>query len=185
MIINIKNHHKTYLLAAVFSMGILITIFFIILPLISQINKSSKELVENRLTTETFFANWRNLQTTQQGIEEIRNNLDKQQPLLARDSAVEFIKSLEETASRTANAQKINVLKEGDRKESSIDFQISLQGSFPNLMKFLINIENLSYCGKIKTINITNINEPSASRAGDSAAASNVNSLISLSVLTY
>ena len=73
MTINLKNHHKTYLSAAVFSIGILVTVFFIVLPLISQINKSSKELVEDRLTTETFFANWRNLQTTQQEIEEIKN----------------------------------------------------------------------------------------------------------------
>ncbi|KKS26557.1 MAG: hypothetical protein UU87_C0001G0072 [Parcubacteria group bacterium GW2011_GWA2_42_11] len=185
MTINLKNHHKTYLSAAVFSIGILVTVFFIVLPLISQINKSSKELVEDRLTTETFFANWRNLQTTQQEIEEIKNDLDKRQPLLARDSAVEFIKSLEEIANRTANAQKINVLKEGEQAEGSIDFQIALQGSFPNLMKFLINIENISYCGKIKTINITNAIEPSANRVGDSTVVSNVNSLISLSVLTY
>lgn len=175
--IDFKNQKKTYLLIAVFSAAILAVVLLVIYPLIGQIKKSSEELARNRQDTEIFFANWQDLKKSQEITKEIKNKLDELNPVLPKGEAIKFIEALENIAARTNNKQKIDVAGQNAKAKDLIDFQISLQGNYLDLIKFLINLEAIPYNSEIKTINISGVN-------AEQGGSGNIKTLINLSVLT-
>lgn len=140
-----------------------------------------------RQTLDSFYQNWRNLEKTKQDISAIQNELSGTTALLPSEDAIKFILAVENSAQATQNRESISVSNsaattQATGAKNTLDFQISLWGSFPNLIKFLVYLENAPYLNTVDSLQIrrlteTDLNSPDAagSQVGD------VNSIITIS----
>lgn len=152
---NLAINKKTYLTIAVFSGLIAIISLLLVWPLIKQIKTSGQELIQSQETMAIFFQNWRNLETSRQQSKEIEEKLAETKFIMPADEAINFIVALENAALATNNSQEISVLT--SKKEEAIDFQVTVNGSFPNLLKFMAYLENLSYYNQIASLQINRL----------------------------
>lgn len=176
---------KTYLISAAFLVAILLAAF-ISSFLISQIRAESNKMFEAKQELNSFNQNWRNLNTTKQESATIKDQLAQKTALLPTEDAINFILAVESSAQTTQNRETISVTpppaKVDTNAKNTIDFQISLWGNFPNLIKFLIYLENAPYLNSVNSLTIRRLTEAdlgSADAAGSQAG--DVNSVINLS----
>jgi len=77
---------------------------------------------------------------------------------LPNGEALKFIMMIETIAQSTGNKQEVSVVKASNDKTSpkdtNINLQITLKGSFPNLVKFLLYLENAPYFSEIKSLQL-------------------------------
>jgi len=184
---------KIYLASAAFSLLIIGLLFFPVWPLLKQIKATSLGLAQKKQDIDSFFTNWQNLESSRQEYQEIQNQLKEHSSFLPADSAIDFIMILENFAQMTENRQVISAVKKITPTDSATDasafknpsFQITLWGSFPNLIKFLIYLENAPYFTKVDSLQINRLTErdltsPEKETAG--LKIGDVKSLINLTV---
>ncbi|MBU1102319.1 hypothetical protein KJ853_01520 [Patescibacteria group bacterium] len=181
---------KLYITGSAFTLAIILIVALAALPLISQIKISSQELAQKKQATESFYANWRNLENSKKEYQEIQSRLKELSFYLPSGEAIKFIQALEDFGQKTQNRENIFFLKNtasGDSagKENTLNFQVSLWGSFPDLIKFLIYLENTPYYNNINSLRISRLaGNESASQDKETSGlpAGSVSSLINLSV---
>jgi len=181
---------KLYITGSALTLAIILIAALVILPLINQIKISSQELVQKKQATESFYANWRNLENSKKEYQEIQNQLKELSFYLPSGEAIKFIQALEDIGQKTQNRENISVLKntasgESANKENALNFQISLWGSFPDLIKFLIHLENAPYYNNINSLRISRLTESDSASTGKETSglpAGSINSIINLSV---
>lgn len=74
------------------------------------------------------------------------------------EKVIDSILAVEQAAVSTSNYQEIKEIS-SPGEDNALSFQISLWGSFPNLVKFLARIENLNYFIDSDSLQITRIGE--------------------------
>ena len=183
---------KIYIISSAFALGIILFIALVIAPLIRQISIDSQMLYQKKQIVDSFFQNWQNLENSKNNYDEIEKTLQNKTVLLTSDEAIKFILAVEDSARVTQNYQTISVLEktpttEGQsktQKRNTIDFQISLWGSFPNLIKFLIYLENAPYYNNISSLQINRLiaNDIETLRNTVNLSVGDINSIITLSV---
>lgn len=181
--LSLDQRKKLYLTVALIIISLLLMIALAISPLVAQIKRSSLALAQNKQTMESFFADWQTLENSRKEYEQIRQKIDSLPALLPKNDAIKFIMFVEEAARATDNQETISVINPapttedkstkttGQSTSALISFQINLQGSFLNLMKFLIYLENAPYYNDLETIQIhrlgTNAGSNENIREGD------------------
>lgn len=91
--------------------------------------------------------------------------------LLSPDETVDFVVRLEEIAAQTNNWQELSIpvhgeqsrtaSKEKEEKHLSQEFEVSLKGNFPNLIRYLVHLENMKWLVNIDSLRISKIQEES------------------------
>lgn len=134
-------------------------IFLVTAPLIRQIKNDGLELSEKKQNIELLYQDWRILESSRQEYIKIENELNSLPAILPPDEALKFIMLIESIAQSTNNQQEVSAISgAGDKKEKEadqpLDFQITLRGSFPDLIKFLAYLENAPYYNEINSVQI-------------------------------
>ena len=103
--------------------------------------------------------------------------------LLNEKESVKLIEALETAAGQSGLRQEISVLNpKPEEEKNSLKLQLYLRGSFPNLMKFLVSLENLTYLNNVKALNFTRLSQKEIEQNLEfkGLSAGDVNALISL-----
>ena len=110
---------------------------------------------------------------------------------LSPDKVIDFILAVEEIATLSSNYQEIKGVGSpapstgGSEEKDVLSFQISLWGNFPNLIKFLVQLENMEYFIDIYSLQIARAGEREwggLEEKGIVVSAGDVKSIINLGV---
>lgn len=146
---------KINLIALAFLAALILIVFFIAVPLINQIKNDGAELAEKKQSIELLYQDWRILENSRKEYIKIQNELNSLPAILPAGEALKFIMLIENIAQNTANQQEVSVNEANKTStDKSLNFQIGLRGSFPNLIKFIAYLENAPYYNEIKAIQI-------------------------------
>lgn len=144
-----------YLIGGIFVILHLMLIIFIIFPLIRDIKKTSTDLILQQF--EIFL-----LEQSKENIENLRKVYQTHQRDLEKIEAsfvdpeipIDFIRFLEKTAADSRVGIKISLTEGGSIPPSGLSFNIFLESSFPNFLRFLERVENGSYSIEVSNANI-------------------------------
>ncbi len=154
---------KIYASLVFFALVILIFIFLIICPLLSDIKKDSQDFIlqknsfaELQMRKENFNQLRDFYQSHQEELKKIDNLF------IDQETPIEFIEFLEEKAKDSFLAIEISAAsskKSESEKWNFSNYQLSLIGSFSNILKFLEKIETAPYLIEISNLNIKQTKE--------------------------
>jgi len=178
--ISLNQNKKAYLAGAILIVAALAILVFLIGPLFNKIKTDSLALAQDKQIIETSLQDWQSLTQSKNDYQQVKNNLNSLPAIMPRQNAVNFIAGIENMALATGNQENISVLpaynSDSDLVKNSLPLQISLIGAWPNLIKFMILLENASYFNDISSVKIARIsNEPGKS---DQGAIGEINSSI-------
>ncbi len=154
---NLTTIQKINLTASGFLALLGLIIYIIAAPLVNQIKNDGLELSAKKQNIDLLYQDWRVLENSRKEYIEIENELNSLPAILPTGEALNFIMLIENIAQSTNNQQEVSVVNNaGNKTEASqpLDFQITLRGSFPNLIKFLAYLENAPYYNEINSVQI-------------------------------
>lgn len=147
---------KISLVAVGFFVVLGLIIFLVTSPLIRQIKNDGLELSEKKQNIELLYQDWRILEASRKEYVKIENELNSLPTILPAGEALKFIMLIESIAQGTNNRQEVSAINGSGEKKTNqpLDFQITLRGNFPNLVKFLAYLENAPYYNEIDSVQI-------------------------------
>lgn len=175
--IQLSEKNKMYLAVSIF-LALLITFFsLIITPLMAKIKNDSRLLTEKKSSLESLFQSWKKLEDSKKTYQKIQKELAGLPFFLQKNDAIKFIMSLENMARQTNNEQNITLLNPSGKKTENepINMQVSLKGAFPDLIKFLILLENGPYFNDINSIQISRQSSIGETETGNNIINSTIN----------
>lgn len=149
-----KNLIKIAISLVVMSMVIL----FIIMPNIDYIKKTKEQIKTERAELERRYQRIIYLKQNADRVKEIEQRLNILDELfLLNDQELKFITTLELIAEKNNVSQKINLksINLNDPQQTSLPFAISANGSFNDIISFLLEIEQLSYYTNFNSLKIS------------------------------
>ena len=178
--------NRIYLTLSILVIVIIALLFFLISPLVSRVKALATELREKEGIVFSYkekggeYLEWLRSRyiSLESKILEINNSF------IDSEKAIDFILTVERIAFLTNNYQEIkevSSLEEG----SILSFQISLWGNFSTLIKFLAQLENLSYfieTGSLQITRIENRGLRSLTDRGIMVSVGDVSSIINIKV---
>ena len=143
---------------------IILTLFvlFIIKPVILKLENLSGTILGKKAELESLTQEETVLPRQEKELGNLKDKLPKiLRAIPTQDEVINFIIDLEQIAHKNNVTQSINIKeetakaekKEGGLKESV--FKLTLAGSFPDIINYIINLENLEYYADINLLNIT------------------------------
>ena len=158
-----SEKNKIYAFALAVILLILAVVFLIIPLLVSKIKSTSISLAQQKEALNNLEAKQRNFYEFNREYQQIKPDLEKIDSAFVEEGKIlDFIVALENIAKQSGNKYEIKVIErpaggteQGGAK--SINFQISLKGSYPNLIRFLVYLEGLPYMNKVSTLQIQRI----------------------------
>ena len=153
---NLAPRQKILLTASLWLAALLATTWLILAPLVSQIKNDGRELAQKKQEMESFYADWQLLEKSQKDYQAKQDELYGLPAILPPSDTLKFIILIEKLAQATNNQQTVavNETAAANRQEKkSANFQISLRGQFPDLIKFLVYLESAPYYNKINNLN--------------------------------
>lgn len=133
----------------------LILFIFVIFPLIQGIKKSSKDLILEK--SELFLLEQRknNLENLKKISDFYQKDLEKiDASFVDPETPIAFIGFLEKTAVSSQVGIEISLAGGKSDVESLRSFNVALESSFPNFLKFLEKLENGPYPIEVSTLNM-------------------------------
>ena len=134
--------------------------FFIVRPLLAQIKEESIKYQEKL----SFFERRSELKNYLEKLESDIEEVLKKSPtfeamLFDSDETITFVTELEEIAAQTSNWQELSVSVPSQEKQKFPfeEFGISLKGSFPNLIRYLVHLENMQWLVGVDSLGISKI----------------------------
>lgn len=178
---NFDPKQKIYLTAFIWLAIFSLVIILIIVPLIAQIKNDGAELAQKKQDMEAFYKEWQSLEKAQKDYQAMQGEINSLPAFMPTSEALKFIVLIEKFAQATNNNQTVSVVDKKDTKDkSAVDFQISLRGNFPNLVKFLVYLENASYYNNIKTLGIQRLSAEEDKKA--QFATGDISTILTVSV---
>jgi len=157
---------RIYVVSGALLLVMALFVVLIIFPLIGQIRSDSLKIIEKRQAIDSFYQDWQNMKNSQKDYQEFQQGLAQFSALLPASDAIKFITAIENMARQTQNQETIAVLEKAPGKQTektpaqaTLDFQISLGGSFPNLVKFLIYLENAPYYNDLNSLQVSRVSQ--------------------------
>lgn len=181
---------KIYISLIVSTITILSLILILTIPLIKEIKSLSANFVEKQnleFSYETRAGDYlKNLKNNYSGLEPQISKINKS--FVDSERVIDFIVAVEQAAALTNNYQEIRETSApATEQNNTLFFQVSLWGSFSNLIKFLVQLENLDYFVDSSALQITRIDErelKSLTDKGIMASAGDVRSIINIKTYT-
>ena len=154
-----NTQRKIYLTLVILAVVIIVLLFFLIRPLVAKVKAVSDDFIEKNNSLVSFEERGTDY------LARLRNeyfDIESQIPeinkyFLSPDKVIDFILAIEEIATLSSNYQEIREV--GSPEEDILSFQISLWGNFPNLIRFLVQLENMEYSIDIYSLQITKAGE--------------------------
>jgi len=153
--LEIKQKIKLAILG--FLIALFLIISFLVIPLVSQIKKDGLELAQKKKNIELLYQDWRVLENSRKEYQKIENELNALPAILPNGEALKFFMMIESIAQGTGNRQEVSVVNpsnEAEKKDKNINLQLTLKGSFPNFVKFILYLENAPYLSEIKSFQL-------------------------------
>lgn len=142
-----------------YSLIIFLIFYFIILPKVNFIRKNSQAISERRIFLEEQYIRTRNFKKNNEEMKLVDEDINKLDDLFVDfNEDLQFIETLENLASNNNINQKISLGEiDGEEKNEfeKISLEISAEGSFLNIMKYLISLETLNYYINISSLDIS------------------------------
>ncbi len=145
-------------------------IILIIIPQINSINDLGERIKNHKIYLEAQYENKINEQKNKKKLEIIEKEIKKiDQMFISQNRELEFITTLEEIASRHNIEQKIS-LEDNNQKEKNHKsykknrLQLTSQGTFSDLLNYLMDIESLNYYINIQSIEFVSENDENKNR---------------------
>lgn len=161
-----QTQQRIYLTLAILAVIIILLLSFLIRPLTARIKAVSADFKEKNDSLASFEDKGTDyLARLSSEYSEIEAKISEiNNYFLDSEKAIDFILAIEKVASLSGNYQEIKEVGSpasltGGPVENSLSFQISLWGSFPNLVKFLAQLENMDYFIDINSLQISRIGE--------------------------
>jgi Tfp pilus assembly protein PilO len=157
--LNIKV--RIFITFLIYSAVIFLIFYFIILPKINFIKENGKAISERRIFLEEQYIRVRNFKQNNEEMKLVDEDIDKLDEVFVNyNEDLQFIETLENLASDNNINQKISLGKvesEGKDEFEEITLEISAEGSFLNIMKYLISLETLNYYINISFLDISKV----------------------------
>ena len=146
---------KIYLTGGAFIAASIAIFVAVIFPLLVKIQTDSQMLSEQKAASESFYQKWKNIGSLKKQYEQIGTELNNQAGFLIKNDVLNFFTATENTARVTGNRQEISIADDSQNNATStLQLRISLYGSFPDLLKFLIGMENAPYFNDVSSLQI-------------------------------
>lgn len=154
----INSQKKIYIVAITSGIINLVLIILVILPLLKTIENNSQALLSQKGELLLLKQRKENLENLKKVSETQRENLEKiEHTFVNPEIPIDFIRFLEKTALDSRTSIKISLASEKEEETDfgpTLSFNISLESSFPNFLKFLEKLENAPYLIEILNLNI-------------------------------
>ena len=149
---------KIIYLSAVFIALSGIIIYFVLLPAINDIKKLRAEIINQKVDLEKKLSQEKNMTKLSDKIKKIEPQIDILENIyINKNRQLEFITVLEGIADKQQVAQKIVLNPENETKELNYyktPLSIVVQGTYNNLINYLINLENINYYINIYSLSL-------------------------------
>jgi len=145
-----------------FFLSTFLLIFFVISPSFREIKKNSEALLSEREKMILLAKEKENLKEMKEILKTYQAELEKMENLfIDRKIPIEFINFLEKIAKESQAKFEIALMVEKTIPDPwpSLIFQINLESSFPNFLKFLEKLENSPYLIEIQNLNISRLTQ--------------------------
>ena len=150
------RQNKLYTTAAALAFGILLVVFIFILPLLSRIEQNAQRLIELQQTRAKLEAQLSAIKEFKKIANDVREKTEFINQLLIDPALpVEFVRFMEGIAVQNRLAVKTSSIREEKTEigEARV-FQIDLRGAFPDLMRFLEQLESAPYLTRVQGLQI-------------------------------
>lgn len=149
-------------------------VIFAVIPLKNRIAEQSELFKEKRSVLYSLAQKqdyMEKLKIKYQEMEPNLNLLDKY--FLKTDEFVNFVVQLENAATATQNILEVKIT---NQKEENLALQLSVSGPFPNLLRFVVWLENTAPLINVESFNIQRISgeTPVLTKIGDIEAVLNI-----------
>lgn len=176
---NLKN--KIIAMITGFALIIFGLIYFIVIPTIKDIRNMSGEIEEQRIDLEKKYIKGYTLRQLTENLKKIEPKLSSlDQVFINKNRELEFITTIENEANKSRISQKINLNspKVAENQEfQKNNLQLFTKGGFNKQLKYLVNLESLSYYINVKSLEFTPAGGAEKIDIQGSAAAGNEASL--------
>jgi Tfp pilus assembly protein PilO len=144
-----------------YSLIIFLIINFIILPRVNFIRKNGKDIVERRIFLEEQYIKVKNFKENNEEMKLVDKDIERlDEVFVDYNEDLQFIETLESLASNHKINQRI-ALGKTEGKElnefEKITLEIFAEGSFLNIMNYLINLETLNYYINVSSLDISKV----------------------------
>jgi len=161
---------KRIILIIFFLVSFLVVVFLIILPLIKEIKIKSEEFLQEKQVLTQLKIKTENLKKAQTLYTEYQSKFEKIKSLFIDPrEPINFVEFLERESnnSNLSIGMSINPAKEikGD-PWPSMNFQLTLKGTFPNFLEFLEKLESAPYLIEFQNLNIRKLSEKESQEEG-------------------
>lgn len=182
---NLKN--KIIATLTGFALIIFCLIFFIVIPTMQDIKTMGGAIEEQMMDLEKKYIKGNSLRQLTEDLKKIEPKLDLlDQIFINKNRELEFITTLENEANNSHIAQKINLSSPDTAQKQEFQknsLQLLAQGDFNGLLKYLMDLESLSYYINIKLLEITPITGGGKTAVNNQAAAATENGTGNLNML--
>jgi len=170
---------------------LILLVFLVLWPLIDSIALQGQELAQKQTAMENFYQTWLDLSVIKNDYQKIQADLNFYPFLLPAKDAIRFVEMVEDFARTTQNQERITALPDNPnapaapdaaKNKEAIFFQISTGGSFPNLIKLLVKLENAPYYNNVTSLQITRSSAKETGQSEQRLSLGDVRSIINLSV---
>lgn len=158
-----SSEQKIIIISSVFILSVLLLVFFAIYPLFREIEKNSEKFFENKKKEILIEEKIKDLNSFKGICQKIEEDLKKVDQLFVDQKVpIGFIEFLEKTAENSNVLIDISPSPGTTRKGDlwpSLDFKITVSGSFPNCAKFLEKVETAPYLIEVQNLNLRRLTE--------------------------
>ena len=154
---NLKNKIITSLIG--FLLIIFGLIYFIVIPTVKDIKAMGKSIEEQRVDLEKKYIKGNSLRRLTENLKEIEPKLSLlDQIFINKNRELEFITTIENEANKSQVSQKINLSSPKGTENQEFqknNLQLFTKGGFNRQLRYLMNLESLSYYINIKSLELT------------------------------
>ncbi len=148
----------------------IVLIYFVIIPSIDYIKKTSISIIDQRIATDQYFENMNMEKKLEKDLDSIENELSMiDRFFIKKDQGlVDFIKDLEDLAIRNKIDQKSNINYDNicTDKYQKLSIKLNSSGNFKNTINYISELESMKYYINIRSIELI---KSSANAAGSNS----------------
>jgi len=156
---NISIRSKIILTLFVNIFIIVSIIYFIIIPRVEFIKENGRDIIDRRVFLEEQFIKAKRFRENNEEMDLVDADIQKlDEVFVSYDGDLQFIETLEKVAVDNDVNQKISlgaIKNEENNEFEKIGLEISAEGNFLNIMKYLISLETLNYYVNISFLDIS------------------------------
>lgn len=136
-------------------------VYFIMIPTIIDIKKISQSIYAERVDLEKKYQKGQLLKETIENFSKIKSEKEKfEKSFITEGKELEFINALEKISENYGVSQNISLQKNQEKTSEKnfyyqLPLQMTLSGDFISILKYLSELETISYYFNIPTVNIT------------------------------